>query len=70
MVTASSVRIELGNQGQPIARYVCPYCGGELFELVSLGIPGTGSSKCVKCGKPIASWVHEAPRSAAKDLIP
>ena len=54
----TSVRLELGPQG-PISRFVCQKCGSPWFELVSLGIPGTGSSRCLKCGYGLANWAHE-----------
>jgi len=40
----------------------CPHCGYNLFELLPLGISGTGSSVCARCRRPIAPWAHEQPK--------
>ncbi len=51
------MRIHIDGKG--VSHIVCPRCGSPLFELLPLGIPGTGSSVCMKCRLPIAGWAHE-----------
>ena len=45
----------------PLFIIECPYCGCAKFELLSLGIPGTGTSVCLECRRPIAGWSHDPP---------
>lgn len=43
---------------QGVSHIQCPKCGLSLFELLPLGIPGTGTSVCLNCRTSIASWAH------------
>ncbi len=42
-----------------VTSILCPECGSALFELLPLGIPGTGASVCLRCRHPVAAWAHE-----------
>jgi len=46
-----------------VQQLVCPRCDSHLFELVSLGIPGTGASVCLRCRAPVSAWSHDRPIS-------
>lgn len=65
----TSIKLEIGPRG-PISQFVCPKCGSRWFELVSLGIPGTGSSRCLKCGYSLANWMYESEALSTTTGIP
>lgn len=50
-------RIRLEPDG--IQTIQCPKCDSPFFELLPLGIPGTGTSVCLRCRTPIATWARE-----------
>lgn len=45
----------------PQAILLCPHCGHRFFELLPLGIPGTGTSVCSNCRRPVAGWSRDPP---------
>ena len=53
-----------------VASFLCPKCGSALFELLPLGIPGTGTSVCLNCRSPVAVWAHEPPEPAKLYISP
>ena len=63
-----AIRVEI--QGDVvIQRFVCPRCGSARFELLSLGIPGTGTSVCLNCRYPVAVWAHDEPLNSRLDFV-
>jgi len=64
-----AVRFDLGPVGL-LMRYVCPRCGGGKFELLPLGIPGTGTSVCLNCRLSLATWAHEPLNSVTAFDLP
>jgi hypothetical protein len=63
-----AIRFDLAGNS-PVRRYVCPRCGGGKFELLPLGIPGTGASVCLNCRLSIATWAHEKPLNTVSALV-
>jgi hypothetical protein len=66
-------KVEPKTSSGVIFRYVCPRCGSGKFDLLSLGIPGTGASVCLNCRLPLAVWAHEPPQAlntASSYLVP